>query len=169
MQSVMGAATGSEVYAEFKQRAAELDHADMSFAAITIRAMTLDHRDWLRANNQREKLRYQWRDFFKEWDILICPQSATTAFPHDHSPMTERVLDINGTQRSYFEQLFWAGFVVCSYLPSTVFPTGPASDGLPIGLQAVSAEYHDYSCIDFARLLAQEIGGFQAPPDYATT
>ena len=52
------------------------------------------------------------------------------------------------------QQLFWAGLITVAYLPSTVFPTGPASDGLPIGLQAVSAEYRDYTCIEFARLMA---------------
>jgi Asp-tRNA(Asn)/Glu-tRNA(Gln) amidotransferase A subunit family amidase len=39
--------------------------------------------------------------------------------------------------------------------------------GLPIGLQAVCAEYDDLITIDFTRLLAREIGGFQPPPGYA--
>ena len=34
----------------------------------------------------------------------------------------------------------------------------------PIGLQAVGGQYSDYVTIDFARLLAREIGGFQPPP-----
>jgi amidase len=38
---------------------------------------------------------------------------------------------------------------------------------LPIGVQAVGAEYHDKTTIEVARLLAPEIGGFQIPPDYA--
>jgi hypothetical protein len=37
---------------------------------------------------------------------------------------------------------------------------------LPIGLQAVGAEFNDYITIDFTRLLAREIGGFAAPPGY---
>jgi amidase len=166
LQSIMGAAAGGEAYEEFQRLAAGLDPADMSEQAITLRAMVLDHRNWLRSNNQREKLRYQWREFFNDWDILICPQMATPAFPHDHTPMPDRTLEINGETRPYFEQVFWAGFAVAAYLPSTVFPTGPSAEGLPIGLQAVSAEYNDYTCIDFARLLAREIGGFRAPPDY---
>jgi amidase len=115
----------------------------------------------------RERLRYAWRDFFSEWDILICPQSATTAFEHDHSEFAQRTLQVNGEAQPYFRQLFWAGFVIASYLPSTVFPTGPSQAGLPIGLQAVGAEYNDLVTIDFTRLLTQEIGGFQPPPDFA--
>ena len=59
-----------------------------------------------------------------------------------------------------------AGVITEAYLPSTVFPTGPSKQGLPIGLQAVSGEYHDYTTIEFARLMANEIGGFVAPDGY---
>jgi amidase len=55
---------------------------------------------------------------------------------------------------------------VNAYLPSTVFPTGLSADGLPIGLQAVSAPFRDYRCIEFARLITQEMGGFVAPSQY---
>ena len=57
--------------------------------------------------------------------------------------------------------------VVNAYLPSTVFPTGLSSDGLPIGLQAVSAEYRDHRCIEFAAQITREMGGFVAPDNYA--
>ena len=61
---------------------------------------------------------------------------------------------------------FWAGIATLSYLPSTVFPTGLSMDGLPIGLQAIGAEFDDRTTIEFARLMAKEIGGFVAPPGY---
>ncbi len=143
-----------------------LDPNDMSDGAILARSTVQEHRDWLRESNTREKLRYAWRDFFSQWDIVICPQVATTAFPHDHRPFGERTLTVNNQEQRYFQQLFWSGLITGSYLPSTVFPTGPASDGLPVGLQAVSAEYNDYTTIEFARLITQEIGGFTPPPGY---
>ena len=118
------------------------------------------------ANNAREYLRHAWRRFFEDWDILICPQQATTAFEHDHSQIESRTLKVGHEEQPYFKQLFWAGLVTVSYLPSTVFPTGRSLGGLPIGLQAVGAEYHDRITIDFARLLAREIGGFAPPPAY---
>ena len=115
----------------------------------------------------REYIRYAWRDFFDEWDVLVCPQMATPAFPHDHSPdLPGRTIEIDGEPHPYFEQLFWAGLVIGAYLPSTVFPTGPSEAGLPIGLQAVGAEYDDLRTIEFTRQLAEEIGGFVAPPAY---
>ena len=116
---------------------------------------------------QRFQLRQQWRDFFDEWDILICPQMATPAFPHDHSPFDERHIAVDNEMQPYWQQLFWAGTITVAHLPSTCFPTGPSAQGLPIGVQAVGAEFHDYTTIEFARLLAQEIGGFVPPPGYA--
>ena len=77
-----------------------------------------------------------------------------------------RLLDVDGVAQPYFQQLFWAGLITVAYLPSTVFPTGPSSEGLPIGLQAVSGEYEDRTCIEFARLIRDEIGGFVPPPGY---
>ena len=119
------------------------------------------------ANNARETIRYAWREFFSEWDILICLQTATPAFTHDHSEITTRQLKVDSEEQPYFQQLFWSGLITVAYLPSTIFPTGPSLGGLPIGLQAVGGEYDDLVTIDFARLLAQEIGGFVPPPSYA--
>ena len=99
-------------------------------------------------------------------DILICPQMPTDAFPHDHGGYLERTLTVNNEDQDYFQQIFWAAIITVAHLPSTVFPTGSSKAGLPIGLQAVGAEYNDLITIDFARLLAQEIGGFTPPPNY---
>ena len=163
---VMSAGLPEEVLAAMEEVAAGLDPEDRSYDAVTARASVQKHGEWVRHNNRREGLRMAWHDFFEDWDILLCPQMATAAFEHDHRPMHERTLSVDGSAQAYFEQLFWAGLVTVAYLPSTVFPTGASSDGLPIGLQAVSAEYADHTCIDFARLLADEIGGFVPPPGY---
>ena len=141
---VMTAAMTEEQVAEAEAAAAALAPEDNSFAAVQIRASVIPHREWIRSNTQREKLRLAWSAFFEDWDILICPQMATPAFPHDQSPMVGRTLTVDNEEQPYFQQLFWAGMIVNAYLPSTVFPTGPSRDGLPIGVQAVSAPYRDY-------------------------
>ena len=166
LHSVMAAGVGPEQTEKNQRYAAETEPADRSDRAIMSRAMVLSHAGWLGANGRRERLRYAWREFFEDWDILVCPQMATPAFPHDHSPMQTRTISVNGHSQPYFQQLFWSGLVTGPYLPSTVFPTGLSSGGLPIGLQAVGAAYRDHGTIEFTRLLAQEIGGFQAPPGY---
>jgi amidase len=79
----------------------------------------------------------------------------------------DRVLTVDNETQPYFQQIFWAGMITVAHLPSTVFPTGPSAAGLPIGLQAVGAEFDDFVTIEFARLLGREIGGFVPPPAYA--
>ena len=127
----------------------------------------LKHFDWQGLNGRRNYLRIQWQKFFQDWDVVVCPISATAAFPQDESDIENRTLTINGEQRPYFEQLFWAGLGIVSYLPSTVFPTGLSRSGLPIGLQAMGAEFDDRTTIEFARLVEEAFGGFTAPEGYA--
>jgi amidase len=167
LNSVMTAAMPDDAVKQAEAHAASFAESDFSDEALTARSIVLSHRQWIRSNTQREKLRRAWAAFFEEWDILICPQMATPAFPHDHRNMSERTLSVDNVEQGYFQQIFWAGMIVNAYLPSTVFPTGPSREGLPIGLQAVSAPYRDHRCIEFARLIAREIGGYQAPPKYA--
>jgi amidase len=140
--------------------------ADQPNAAM-LRAQTMDHRTWLQLNEAREHLRWAWRDFFDDYDILLAPISSTAAFPHDHSPFGSRTLDVDGTVRPYFEQSFWAGFVGISYMPSTVIPTGPNAAGLPIGVQIIGPEYSDRITIGVARLLEAEGFAFTPPPGFA--
>jgi amidase len=167
LNSVMSMALPPEEVQKIQNIVNELDENDMSFEAVTARSSVLPHREWLRANIYRESLKIAWNQFFESWDILICPQQATTAFDHDHRKFSERTLRVNNEEQPYFQQIFWAGMIVNSHLPSTVFPTGPSNDGLPIGLQAVSGCYKDRSTIKFASLIANEIGGFIPPPDFA--
>lgn len=166
LTAVMSAGKKAEQIAEIQQYVSTLDPADASADAINARASVMLHGDWIRHNFRREKMRLAWDKFFSEWDILICPQMSVPAFPHDHRPFAERTLNVDGVERPYFEPLFWAGLIIASYLPSTVFPTGASAEGLPIGLQAVSGPYQDHKCIAFARLMADEIGGFTPPPNF---
>ena len=166
LTSVMTAAMTDDAVAAAQSTVDALEADDATGAAVNARATVLSHRDWIRTNTKREKLRRSWSQFFDEWDILICPQMATPAFPHDHRAFGERTISVDNNEQPYFQQLFWAGMIVNAYLPSTVFPTGPSRDGLPIGLQAVSAPYRDHRTIEFARQIAREIGGFVPPPNY---
>jgi amidase len=162
----MSAEFPDEVFHGIQTAVEGLDPSNRSIQAVALRATVQSHREWLKARHRRARLRQRWAAFFEDYDIVLCPVAPRTAFPHDHSPFQTRTLEIDGEQRSYLDLLFWSGLVTVSYLPSTAFPTGVASDGLPIGLQAVGAEFADYTCIDFARLVADEIGGFVAPEGY---
>jgi len=155
-----------DVYDGIKSAVAGLEDSNQTIQAKSLRASVQSHRDWLRANHRRARLRHHWRAFFEDFDLVLCPAAVRTAFPHDHTPFATRTLEIDGVARSYMDLLVWSGLVTVSHLPSTVFPTGPDREGLPIGVQAVGAEFADHTCIEFARLMADEIGGFAAPEGY---
>ena len=149
---------------KMRERVVTLDPADMSTDAIVARASIMSHREWIRHDFRRERLRRAWDAFFRDWDVLVCPQFAVPAIPHDHKPLAERTTLVDGEARPYMESAFWSGLVVASYLPSTCLPTGPSSEGLPIGVQIVGAPYRDHTTIECARQIANETGGFLPPP-----
>ena len=162
---MVNASVPPEQYERNRRDAERYASNDRSDRAVGARSMVLSHADWLRADTRRGRLRLRWAEFFRDWDILICPQMAVPAFAHDHSlPIAQRTVPVNGEPQDYWRQAFWSGLVTAPWLPSTVFPTGLSRQGLPIGLQAVGGAYQDYRTIDFTRLLAEEIGGFQRPP-----
>ncbi len=167
LHSAMSARQPQLMFEQNLKRKQSLADDDMSSVARVTRASTLFYREWHRENENRTHLRWAWHEFFKEYDLLLTPMCATPAFPHDHNPReSERTLIVNNEKRPYFEQVFWAGLTGVSFLPSTVMPTGPDAQGLPIGVQVVSGEMRDLKTIAFARMVHAEMGGFVPAPAY---
>jgi amidase len=168
---LLRAATSSRapdsVFEEQKKIAATVSADDRSHRAATARGATMYHREWLATDEARLRFRFAWRDFFKDYDVVLAPIAATPAFLHDQHPdRDQRKMLVNGSKVAYTDQLFWAGMATMPYLPATSAPTGFV-DGLPVGMQIIGAEGDDLTTIEFARLLAAEIGGFVPPPNYA--
>lgn len=165
-QATMAQLLPPKVYASLKQYVAKFDPDDQSKRAMAMRAQVASFRDWGQLNEMRTRLRWQWHEFFNEWDVLITPIMSTAAYAHDHRPFKERTIEVDGHERPYFEQVFWAGLSSASYLPSTVIPTGLNSEGLPIGVQIIGPEYGDLVTIGVAEGLEREGFAFTAPPNY---
>jgi amidase len=165
------ATSGRQTPEEFERNAAAargLSPADQTYYARMLRGNTTSHRDWLAANEARHRMRHKWAEFFKAWDVLICPAAASAAFPHDQQgERWERTIEVNGHRVPATDQLFWAGYSGMAYLPSTVAPAGFTRAGLPVGVQIIGPQYGDRTCIHLARLLEREHQGFVPPPDYA--
>ena len=166
LQATMSARLPEDRFQRALAAVEELPADDGSLGATIARAQVARFRDWTANNEQRTHLRWSWHEFFKRFDIVIAPIMATSAFPHDHRPFGERTVQVNGKEVGYFEQVFWAGLASLAYLPSTVVPTGPDADGLPIGVQIIGPEYGDLITIGVAKLLEQEGFAFSPPPGY---
>jgi len=53
-----------------------------------------------------------------------------------------------------------------AWLPAIVAPVGRTKDGPPVGVQIVGPYLEDRTPIDFARRLADVVGGFERPPGF---
>lgn len=150
-----------------EERAKTLKAEDDSFQAWVLRSFNISYREWLAANEQRHKLRWLWHDFFKDWDVLLCPAAAGPAFPHDQKgERMDRVIEVNGKAENTCHQLFWAGYSGMVFLPSTVCPIERHSNGLPLSVQIIGPHLGDRTTIEVARLIGREFGGFTPPPGY---
>lgn len=147
--------------------AADPNRPKSELRETVLKGSLMSHREWLHLNEERHAMCSQWRQFFEECDILLCPVLSSTAFPHDTRPPAWRSLMVNGREIPFARQLFWAGYTGAFFLPSTAVPIGMSDDGLPIGIQIVGDQLDDIKCMRFAQLLEQRYRAFVPPPAYA--
>ena len=132
-----------------------------------LRAMGLRHRTWTQWDERRHKLRARWADWFKDHDILLAPSFGVPPFPHDHSPMAGRTMDVDGEKLTYFQNTWSTTFGV-AYLPAASVPVGLTNDGLPVGVQVVGPYLEDRTVLAAAAAIEEVLGGFTPPPAYAS-
>lgn len=165
LRSATAASVSPSAFAEQRVAAQRWEAGDRDWRALVGDAVTMTHRQWLLLDEERLQQRYAWNAFFGDYDLLLCPTAASTAFVHDHrGERVDRTIEINGHQQSALDQLFWAGYTCGVYLPATVVPVGLAADGLPCGIQIVGNYLHDATTIAYAALVEETLGGFVAPP-----
>lgn len=129
------------------------------------RGALISHKDWLRVNELRLRIKAMWGEFFQSYDVLLCPVTFTTAFAHDHNPdLLGRYIPVDGKERHYSEITVWPSVATISQLPATVIPIGQSPAGLPIGLQVIGPYLEDYTTIAFARAIEGVCSGYTPPP-----
>jgi amidase len=123
------------------------------------------HTAWLFADRDRARTRLRWAAFFEDVDVLLCPITATPAFPHQQEgTWADREFVVNGVTVPYYSLEAWPALIGSAYLPSTSAPVGRTAAGLPVGVQVVSPYLHDYRSIAAARLITELVGGYTVPP-----
>ena len=86
-------------HADLVAARARLRDDDLGDHAMALRASTASYKEVFDAQQQRERLRWAWHQFFGRHDLLLMPITATAAFPHDQSePMPARRMRINGAE-----------------------------------------------------------------------
>ncbi|RYZ01182.1 MAG: amidase [Alphaproteobacteria bacterium] len=124
----------------------------------TVTRPPISAHQWLDLLDTQLKIRREWADFFRHFDIVLCPVFGTPAFPHTDEPdWRKRPLDFDGQPGNFGSQLGWAGIATVANLPSTAIPLGLSKQGLPIGVQAIGPFMEDKTTIAFAGMVGHEI------------
>lgn len=131
------------------------------FQPDTSEPLMLSH--YLQALNTRDQFIIAWEQFFKTWDVLLCPPSMITAFPHCE---TESPLQVDDQEVDY-----WMANAHCKLFnytghPAVVLPYKLDHDGLPIGIQLVGKRWDESYLLAIAKAISQVTGEFQRPPGY---
>jgi amidase len=160
--------TDAAAMQRWREEAARLPADDTSYYALMARGVSMSHRDFLIANEIRQRMRRAWAAFFQDYDVFLCPVAASPAQPHDHvGERWERSIAVNGHRVPATDQMFWAGISGFYLLPATAAPLGFAPNGLPVGVQIVGAQYGDRTTLAVAKLLETAWQGFVPPPGWA--
>jgi amidase len=148
-------------------RAAQIrDRGGDTIDAALADGLLMDAQDYLALLRRREVARAAWRDFFRDWDIVVAPMTLDSAFPHQTGDFDTRTLVVDNQSVPYSFNFLFPMIAIFSGLPSTAFPAGLDSQGLPLGLQAIGPYLEDRTPLRFAQLLEREWYRFQAPPAY---
>ena len=162
----IGADLPLATYNAIQQQTAQAPKNDGDRESMRLRAMVATFRDWISAHRKRIHLSHQWREFFRAWDLVLCPVLPMVAFAHDQRKMQERRIVVDGRPTAYSSLALWTSVATACGLPATAMPIGLGSSGLPVGIQIIGPYLEDRSTIGFAELAEREFGGFTPPPGY---
>ena len=165
LNPLMLAGSPKETFETLAKLNESLDPNDVSELAKVARGSVLKHADWVLVNAMRQNMRQKWREFFNKFDVILCPTCITPAFKHNHNPVHERKLTINGKDDEYLRATLWAGPAVSAGLPSTNVPIGMSSNNLPISMQITGPYLEDKTCLEVAKVVRNIRGGFKIPPN----
>jgi amidase len=134
-----------------------------SNAAMTL-AYTATHREWLAADAVRARMRHEISGVFSRFDAILAPITPVVAFPHDHRPFLRRqLMGADGRAMPYPSMLNWISLATALHLPATAIPAGPATSGLPVGVQLIGPLNGDAKMLALAQAIEENIRGFTPP------
>jgi amidase len=118
---------------------------------------------YLEALHHRDQSMIAWEQFFDQWDVLLCPASMVTAFPHCEAGAP---LQIDDRRVEYWSVSGHCNVFNYTGHPAVVLPYKLDRDGLPIGIQIVGKRWDESRLLAIAKALTQVTGEFRRPPGY---
>lgn len=169
LNSAMAAGIPDEMIASLTEAAGGSWEPSDDHATAFARGVTLPHRNWIAANEQRVRAQLAWDAVFEDVDLVLAPVQPVPAFPHDtERGYGKRTFTVNGNDAPYRSILFWAGLATMPLLPSVVIPLGLTDEGLPVGVQAIGPMWSDHKLISMGEEIASVLGVRFTPPPLVT-
>ncbi len=153
---------------DIRKRIDSLKGVDDYYSPKVIEALSASYHQWRLRDGGRLEARAIWQEYFRDHDAFLMPANFSAAFPHDQRKVwTERAVVTADGKRPYRDIGRWISIATYSGCPATIAPVGRTSQGLPAGIQIMGPFLEDATPISIAGLLADLLGGFEAPPGYA--
>src|SRR6185312_11456576 len=73
LRAATSPAASNEEFLEASTQARGITCDTRDAAKANAFGLTLSHRDWIRLDEDRQRIRRQWQVFFERFDILLCP------------------------------------------------------------------------------------------------
>lgn len=125
------------------------------------KGIKLSGRDVSRAEVMRGALYHRVKDFFKEYDLLLCPTVLTPPFDVKKQYLAE----LNGVPfDNYVVWLAMTFVITVTTCPAISIPGGFTAAGLPVGLQIVGPQRGDAQVLAAAALLERDTGSDRKVP-----
>lgn len=108
-------------------------------------------REFGRRLREMDLFRSQMLGFMANYDVIVCPPSASVAIRHD-------------TQWEHFAGFSYTATYNLTGWPAVVVRAGTSPEGLPIGVQIVANPWREDVALRVARFVEETFGGWQEPP-----
>jgi amidase len=163
-RAMMSALVSARWNAEHRQQVIEDRTRRNEFSHLAdVRGFRASAADFLLWHEQRETYRQAYRDFFRNFDILLTPMTLVPPFKHPTLPVADRILQIDGQSIGFDYLSFYPGLASLPGHGATAFPIGLTRSGLPLGAQAIGPYLEDRTPLRFVQLLEET---FMAPPGW---
>lgn len=151
---------------EREAQAAKAREAGDALSLARADGLVMNAQDYVMLVARRERARVAWRDFFRDWDVVLAPMTLDVAFPHQEAALDDRTLTVDDEVVPYGANILYPMLAIFAGQPSTAFPGGLNEAGLPLGLQAIGPYLEDRTTLKFAQLVEAAWYRFEPPPGY---
>lgn len=134
----------------------------------------ISYEKYMKALTKRDMLIRSMEQFLSQWDVFICPVSATSAIKHipiskrfGAIPLYEESVMVDDQPLNYWVAMgSYTNIFNFTGNPVVVMPIGYTKKGMPIGVQIVARRWHDMELLSIVDQLTKTAGSYQAPKGY---